>query len=150
MLPLYRKVLCPSILMSLQNLAQRDPSCRSCAKLATLKKILTVFYYHGVCVCVRVQLMEAYKTLESECQKSQVAAVETEKKLSRKLREMSEVQELNQLVSLSLTNSSFLSFSPSLLHHKQSPQLLQPFTLVPCSYDIYRAGIVQDCPPLPL
>ena len=54
-----------------------------------------------VCVCVCVQLMEAYKTLESECQKSQVAAVETEKKLSRKLREMSEVQELNQLVSLS-------------------------------------------------
>ncbi|CAI8001645.1 Golgin subfamily A member 4 [Geodia barretti] len=43
------------------------------------------------------ELMEAYKTLESEFQKSQVAAAETEKKLSRKLREMSEVQELNQL-----------------------------------------------------
>jgi isopropylmalate/homocitrate/citramalate synthase len=49
------------------------------------------------------ELMEAYKTLESEFQKSQVAAAETEKKLSRKLREMSEVQELNQLVSDSLS-----------------------------------------------
>jgi hypothetical protein len=55
------------------------------------------------------ELMEAYKTLESECQKSQVAAVETEKKLSRKLREMSEVQELNQLAKVQMEETFSLT-----------------------------------------
>ena len=44
------------------------------------------------------QLMEAYKTLEVEYKSSQTEAAENEKKLTRKMREMSEVQELTQQV----------------------------------------------------
>ena len=75
--------------------------------------------------------MEAYKTLESEYQKSQVAAAETEKKLTRKLREMGEVQELNQQVSIlpSLTPSLLHSLDPLSLTPSSTPSL--PHTLSP-------------------
>lgn len=59
--------------------------------------------------------MEAYKILESDQQNLQASSADVEKKLSRKLKEMMEVQELTQQV------RELTHFSPP---HTSSPLLL--------------------------
>ena len=47
--------------------------------------------------------MEAYKSLEAEHRTSLASAADTEKRLSRKVKEMMEVQDLNQQVHVQCT-----------------------------------------------